>query len=141
MDEVFTPSLRAVFPDEWLAKESVTFLAPDGQANVIASSEPIDESIDTYSYAEMQSQLLRKEFPDFQEMDFGPELILGGRPGYFRVFSWKPPDGVGVTQMQLYYAQSGRGYTATATTPTSEFPRYEEQLRTCLRNLYLEIER
>lgn len=41
----FKPQLTAPLPEGWFAKESITLLAPDGQANVIASSEPLDRTI------------------------------------------------------------------------------------------------
>jgi hypothetical protein len=136
---VFRPVLQAELIEGWFAKESMTLLAPDGQANIIASSEPLDTSIDTYQYAEVQGNLLRNEFPGFVEIDYGPRLILGGKPGYLRTFSWTPDKGENVTQIQLYYAEGGRGYTATATTPTSQFARYEQQVRACLDSLKLQF--
>ena len=39
-------TLMAAAPADWFFKEQITFLAPDGQANVIASTEPLDPSID-----------------------------------------------------------------------------------------------
>ena len=140
MSGLFIPAVRATLPEGWFAKESTTLLAGDGQANVIASSEPLDPSIDPYSYAEVQGDLLRTEFNEYHEFDFGPHLIFGGRPGYIRDFSWRPPDGVEVRQIQLYYAEGGRGYTATGTTPSSEFSRFEEQLRGCLHGIRLEFQ-
>lgn len=128
----FQPQLTIPLFEGWLAKESITILAPDGQANVIASSEPLDPSIDTSQYAQIQGDLLRKEFPGYQEHAFEPARILGGKNGYIRRFEWFPPDGVPVTQIQLYYAEQGRGYTATATTPTSQFGRFEVEFRQLL---------
>jgi hypothetical protein len=136
---VFTPQLRASLPEGWFAKESMTLLAPDGQANVIASSEPLDTSITAQRYAEIQGELLVKEFSGFRELRFQRTLILGGRPGYLRQFEWTPEDGVPVTQIQLYYAANGRGYTATATTPSSQFPRFERQLGEILADLALDV--
>ena len=132
MTTVYAPAVRALLPDGWRAKESVTLVAPDGYANVIASSEPVDPGLDAQQYAEAQGDLLRREFSGYQELEFGPRLIFGGRPGYVRTFSWQPENGDPVTQIQLYYAESGRGYTATATTPSSEFQRYGSGLRSCL---------
>lgn len=139
MSHPFAPSIRALLPEGWVVKESITLLAPDGMANVIASSEPLDASMDTYDYAETQGRILRTEFDQYDEDFFGPRLIYGGRPGYMRVFSWAPPDGERVTQIQLYYALPGQGFTATATTPTSEFSRFEVLLRQCLDDLMLEL--
>ena len=131
----FRAALTAAVPDDWFAKESTTLLAPDGQANIIASSEPLDPSIDTDRYAEIQGDLLRKEFPDFEQKAFESVPIFGGRPGYLRHFEWTPPDGERVAQIQLYYVQEGRGYTATATTPLRGFPERELLLRQLLRSL------
>ena len=110
--------------ESWYAKESVTLLAPDGQANVIASSEPLDPEIDTQTYADVQGDLLRREFPGYREQSFKPFPAFG-RQGFLRVFEWSPPDGVTVIQMQMYFVEDGRGYTATATTPATQFARFE----------------
>ncbi|MCB0880015.1 MAG: DcrB-related protein [Thermoleophilia bacterium] len=134
----FKPQLTAPLPEGWFAKESITLLAPDGQANVIASSEPLDPTIDTNQYAQVQGDLLRKEFPGYREFAFEPARMLGGKQGYIRRFEWTPPDGVAVTQIQLYYAEEGRGYTATATTPSTQFERFEMQFRQLLGGLALD---
>jgi hypothetical protein len=135
----FRPSLTAPLPEGWFAKESITLLAPDGQANVIASSEPLAPDIDTAAYANVQGDLLTKEFPGYQEFSFEPTEIFGGnRQGFVRRFEWLPPDGVAVMQIQIYYAEPGRGYTATATTPSSEFERFELELRDVLEGLVVE---
>ena len=42
-------------------------------------------------------------------------------------------------QIQLYYAENGRGYTATATTPSTQFERFELQFRQLLGGLALEV--
>ena len=138
MTQIFEPELRLPVMSGWFVKESHTLLAADGQANVIASSEPLDPTIDVQQYAGEQGRLLRNEFPGYDEYEFREELVFGGRPGYIRIFSWTPPDGVPVTQMQMYYAADGRGYTATATTPSSGFDRYEDSLRAILRDVRIQ---
>ena len=122
-------TLMAAAPADWFFKEQITFLAPDGQANVIASTEPLDPSIDVEKYTTIQGDLLRDEFPGFREMTFA-EIGIDGIPGqtYFREFAWTPPDGVEVSQMQIYAVANGRGITATGTTPTTSFERYREAL-------------
>lgn len=134
----FHPAITGSLPDTWFAKESMTLLAPDGQANVMASSEPLDETIDTDQYATVQGDVLRKEFPGYREAQFERLAIFGGREGYIREFEWTPPDGVPVTQIQLYYAENGRGYTATATTPSTHFPAVEVELRQLLSGLTID---
>lgn len=134
----FAPRLSAELPTGWFAKESMTILAPDGQANIIASSEPLDESIDTDRYAGVQGDLLRAEFPGYREVSFEPVAMLGGRQGYRRQFEWTPPEGLPVTQIQLYHAEPGRGFTATATTPSTVFPAVESVLREVLESLTID---
>ncbi len=106
----------------------MTLLAPSGQANVIVSSEPLDARIGATEYAHTQGNLLRQEFPGYREFGFGPFIVFGRYPGFLRHFEWSPPDGVMVTQLQCYYAENGRGYTATATTPSTSYPAYGREL-------------
>lgn len=135
----FRPSLSAQIPDGWLAKESLTLIAPDGLANIIASSEPLGPETDLKAYAEAQEELLAREFPGYTQYSFEPmEVLGGGREGFVRRFEWFPPDSGLVMQMQFYYVENGRGYTATATAPSSEFERYEFVLLDVLEGLLLE---
>lgn len=134
----FKPQITTPLPEGWFAKESITLLAPDGQANLIASSEPLDAGIDAQQYAEVQGDLLRQEFEGYREFRFEPTQLLGGRQCYLRHFEWSPPDGAPVTQIQLYYAEDGRGYTATATTPSAQFDRYAFRLRQILDGILIE---
>lgn len=131
----FAGGLSLELPGGWFAKESVTIISPDGQANLIASSEPLDHTINTADYARIQGDLLRKEFPGYIEHAFVAARVFGGQPGFIRRFSWTPPDGVPVTQIQLYYAETGRGFTATATTPSAQFDRFESTFRQLLASL------
>ncbi|HUR85345.1 MAG TPA: tetratricopeptide repeat protein [Solirubrobacteraceae bacterium] len=133
----FRGEISSPVPEDWFAKESTTLLAPDGQANVIASAEPLDPEITVERYAEVQGEILEKEFPGYHEAMFEPFPMFGDRHGFVRQFEWTPPDGVPVTQIQIYYVSKGRGYTATATTPTSGFPDRELTLMAVLRGLRL----
>ena len=128
----YRSGLTVAVPEGWFAKDSVTLLAPDGQANVIASTEPLDPGIDVHQYARVQGDLLRHEFPGYVEHSFTPETILGNRAGYLRRFQWTPPDGVPVLQVQLYAVEPGRGITATATTPTTQAERFVEMFEAVL---------
>lgn len=130
--------LSVSVPNEWSFNESMTLLSPDGMANVIVSSEPIDSSLTAQAYAEVQGDQLRTEFPEYREFELVEAQVFGGRPGYSRHFEWKPADAERVTQIQLYYAESGRGYTATATTPSTNFEELESQLRQVLAGLVIE---
>ncbi len=131
----FRPLLSSDLPGGWFAKESITLVAPDAQANVIASSEPLDDGIDSHRYAEIQGDILRREFPAYREFSYGPVEMFGSEPAYRREFEWTPPDGVAVTQIQMYCAIRGRGYTATATTPSSVYLAVESTLRRILESL------
>lgn len=97
-------------------------MAPDGSGNVIFSSEPLDPSLTTEQYASTQGELLSREFPRYEQYEYRRATIFDGRDGYVRRFSWVPPDGVQIHQTQLYWVESGRGYTATATSPRVDFP-------------------
>jgi tetratricopeptide (TPR) repeat protein len=134
----YRPQTSAPLPDGWFVKDSITLVAPDGQANVIFSTEPLDPSIDAEHYATLQGDLLAREFSGYEEFELKQEELLGGKTCWLRHFQWTPSDGVPITQIQLYYAEDAHGYTATATTPTSQFPRLELQLRQLLGGLLLE---
>jgi hypothetical protein len=127
--------ISASKPVEWFAKESQTFYAPDGRANVIVSSEPLDLDIDSKSYADSQGDLLEQEFPGYAEHSFEPRAVFGGRSGFLRRFTWLPEDSEPVSQIQVYYAELGRGYSATATTTTSDYPLLEVELMALLESL------
>jgi hypothetical protein len=134
----FAPRISALLPTSWFAKEQITLLAPDGRANVIASSEPLDPSIDGKRYAEVQGELLNNEFPGYRQQTFEEMVVFGNRQGFLRRFQWTPPDDVQVTQMQLYYVEDGRGYTCTATSPSTEFGRYEDEILAILKSLTID---
>jgi hypothetical protein len=128
--------LQWVLPQGWYVKESITMLSPDGQANVIFSSEPLAAEIDLERYAGIQGELLEREFPGFERRDADISVTLDGvGPAIRRTFSWTPPDGSPVTQTQLYAVADGRGYTATATTPTANVARLGGLLLSVLESL------
>lgn len=134
----FKSQLSAPVPNGWFAKDSYTLLSPDGQANVIVSSEPLSPEIDTRAYAQIQGDLLRKEFQGYREFVFEPTEIFGGRSGYLRRFEWAPPNSASIVQIQIYYVENGRGYTATATTRAADAKRFELDLRMVLGGLRIE---
>lgn len=129
-------SLTLRIPSGWFFKESYTLLAEDGQANVIASTEPLDSAMTSLEYQQVQGNLLLTEFPGYVEHSL-EEVGLPGlqQTAYLRVFSWAPPDGVPITQIQLYAAVPGRGITATATTPSSLFAERRETLLQAISSL------
>src|SRR6266508_4487879 len=106
----FYSTLTADLPDGWSGKESITLLAPDAQANVIASNESLDPSIDSHQYADIQAGLLRSEFPGYREFSFGKRTVFGARSGFEQHFLRPHPDRRALTQIQLYYASGSRGY-------------------------------
>lgn len=138
LDRYPTVDVTPAVPPGWLVKMSWTLLAPDGQANVIASSEPLSQSMSTEEYMTIQGDLLRKEFPHYREFQLAP-IFLGHFPAWIREFSWKPPDGVQVTQFQLYCvvttAEGTRGLTATGTTPTTNVHRCRQVMMSILASL------
>jgi hypothetical protein len=130
-------TLTAPLPAGWWFKESLTVFPPQGGANVIASSEPVSSELDTKAYAEQQASLLREEFPGFKEHVFEPATLFGGRDGYIRRFEWTP-DGSPVVQIQIYYVEDGRAYTATATTTSGDFEKFELVLTEIIDGLLIE---
>lgn len=122
------PRLAGEVAADWLTKESLTFLAPDGRANVIASSEPLSAAVDATRYAEVQGDQLRREFPAYRELSFERAVVFGDLLGWVRVFTWVPPEGVPITQVQAYAAEQGRGFTATATTTSTAYASLRDEL-------------
>jgi hypothetical protein len=132
----FRSGIGAAVPEGWLVKESITVLAPDGGANVIASTEPLEADMDTERYAGIQGELLLAEFPGYREEEFSRVPMLGSHEGLLRRFTWVPPDGERVHQSQLYLVlRPGRGFTATATTTAARLHEYEAVLLQVLNDL------
>ncbi len=118
------PRIRPLVPYGWFVKESWTLLAPDGQANVIASREPLDPTVTTAQYAAVQGDLLTREFPHYTQHALVLVVTPQG-PAPMRVFEWSPPDGVRVLQHQLYWTRDGVGFTMTATCPSTVASQYK----------------
>ena len=134
----FRSRLSIELPDGWHAsKESIQLLAPQAMANVIVSSEDIGPLETTEEYVAAHDHALRTGFEGYREIAFGPAIVLGHQ-GYLRHFEWQPPDGVAITQLQAYLLHDGRGYTATATAPTNNFPAVEPVLREVLQRITLD---
>jgi hypothetical protein len=138
----FNGSLSCAVPDGWSVRDSLTILAPDGQANVIASSEPLDESLTTELYADGQGEQLRDEFSNFKELLYGPVKMLGGRDCYMRRFESTPTDHPSdrITQVQVYHAAAGRGYVLTATARSVGFEAIEPILSSLLQSVLIDRE-
>jgi len=119
-----TGRLIGVAPASWAFKESVTFIAPSGDANVIASSEPLGPDIDLARYVDVQGALLEDEFPGYLQLSL-EAIEVFGTSGMLRVFEWSPPDSRPVGQMQVYAVLDQRGFTATATATLENFNKYE----------------
>lgn len=103
-------------PHDWYVKTQITLLAHDGKSNIIASTEPLDGETDTDTYVRKQGDLLRQEFPLYEESGI-VDYAVDGIPTsvVLREFSWKPPEGEAVRQLQLYAVHESTGITATAT--------------------------
>ncbi len=122
-------AIRARLPLGWLHEESLTVGQIDGKANVIASVESIDPAVDSEEFAALQGQFLIDEFSGYEEELFEPAQVFSHQSGYLRAFSWRPDDGQPVFQWQAYFADGGRGYTATATCLRRDEARYRKALR------------
>lgn len=133
------PTINAPLPDGWFFKEEMTLLAPDGRANVIASSEQLDPTVDLDGYVNGQTRLLQ-QLPGFRQFSLEGMGVFGRHEGRLRAFEWSPPDESSgpVRQLQLYCVLRGRGYTATATTPTTDFEHFRPQLVQVLEGLLVD---
>ncbi len=125
----------AQHPPGWSVKEQVTLLEPSGRANVIASSEELSGEPDSAAYVQAQGEILKAEYPGFEELSLEPIQLLGGQRGWLRRFRWQPNDGLPVTQLQMYFVQGSRGFTATATASSQDFAGFEQVLRDVLESL------
>lgn len=126
----------------WAYKESYTFLAPDGQANVIVSSEHLGDDIDAETYAKVQGSLLENgDFSGYQQLALEPYVVPGviGH-GWLREFTWTPANSEPVQQTQIYVVAFGRGYTATATSPVSKYESYRADLAAILGSITVHAE-
>ncbi len=119
-------------PADWSRKESVTVRSPDGSANVIVSTEPLERGMTAAAYAHHQGGLLRREFPGFVEESIQPYPAFGTPDGWMRVFRWSPANGTPTFQMQIYAVVAGRGCTATATTSQWQEARHRTLLAAVL---------
>ncbi len=133
-EQRYQGTIRADVPAGWFVKESITLLAPSGQANVIVSSEPLDPTLTTEQYAAVQGELLRREFPGYVEHRFDRTRVFG-MDGFLRQFEWTPPDGVRVAQVQAYATRGGRGFTATGTAPATVAAEHSRTFLDLLRSI------
>ena len=123
-------------PADWNLSESVTLRPPDGSASLIVSSEPIDRGIDSRMFADRSVEALALDLPEYQPGPIVP-VTLFGQPGFLHHYSWVPPEGRTVGQIQVFAVVNGRSYTGTATAApwTTEI---EAQLLTAIATLRLE---
>lgn len=121
-------ALTALIQKDWLFKESITLLGSSGKANVIVRSEPVNSDVDTSSYAESQRQAISKNFYRYEEFTYENMSLNGRYDGFVQVFEWTPDNGERVRQMQFYYVNNSRGYTATATARKQDYEEQEMEL-------------
>ncbi len=133
-EQRYQGTIRADVPAGWFVKESITLLAPSGQANVIVSSEPLDPTLTSEQYATAQGELLRREFPGYVEHRFDRTQVFG-MDGYLRQFEWSPPSGMRVAQVQAYATRAGRGFTATGTAPATVAAEHTRTFLAVLRSI------
>lgn len=134
---MFEPRLRALHvPPGWETREEISLLAPNGRANVLASSVPLEKPLTTEEYASLHSEQMPIEFRGYKEASFEPAQLLGDKSCWVRDFKWDPPDTAGsVRQLQVYHSDGKRGYTATVTALVADFLEQEAELLQVLRGL------
>jgi uncharacterized protein YjbI with pentapeptide repeats len=120
-------------------KNEIMILTDDRSANVISSSATIPpkwSGVDAHRYGELETGKELKTFPGYHQL--APKATnVFGVPGFRRLYEWDPKDGEPVTQIQQYYTEKDRGYTATATTTSDNFEKYEPQLLDALNRITL----
>jgi tetratricopeptide (TPR) repeat protein len=115
--------LRGRLPAGWMPTEQLVLLSPERDANIVAIIEAIDPGLDATAFAEIQDELLAKEFRLYKELAVQPAKVFGGRDGHVRFFAQSPTSGAPLIQCQAYYAEHGRAYHATGTCHLTEFAR------------------
>jgi hypothetical protein len=125
-------------PQGWHHKESNTFLHPDGVANVICSSEPLASHMATEEYAEQQRSFIAADMTGYECFAYEPARIFGGHNGIMHRFASTPDGTPPTSQMQMYLVLGERGYTATATTLSENFPTMEPTLIELLLSIRIE---
>ncbi len=126
--------LRAPVPEGWSVRESWTLTAPDGQATVVVSREPLPPGVGAEQYAQGQGDRVAAEYPQYQQHVL-TVLPLTSGPAYARLFSWAPPGGSRVVQVQVSATAPDTGWTATASTPAASFETVAGVLDGVLRSL------
>ena len=126
--------LRTRVPEGWSVLESWTLMAPDGQTNVVVSREPLPPGVGPEQYAQGRGNRLAAEFPQYQQHVL-TVLPLATGPAYARLFSWAPPGGARIVQVQVSATAPGTGFTATATAPAASFEALAEVLDGVVRSL------
>jgi len=134
----FESELTLPLPPDWVARDTLTLVSPDGRANVTASSEPVDPDTTTEQFAtSIGASLADGQFPGYHEISSGPTDTVDGEPAWLRRFDWSPPDSERVSQLQLYFARGGRVYTLTATSTADDNRMFEQMLTEMLRSVVL----
>jgi hypothetical protein len=132
--KTYKPKLTAMLPDGWIGRESITLLAPTGNANVIASSDEVNPTLNTKDYADAQVAQARAEFPGYRQLMLKEFRVFGGLPGYIHQFEWESDKGT-VRQTQLYYVANGTVWYATATATSIAYEQVQGQLLEVLSGL------
>ena len=128
----FQTQLSAEVPKSWSFHEEITLMAGDRDANVIATSRPLDLPTDVRSYADGLGRELAKDLSGYRELAFEEITLPGGRSGWLRRFESEPDPGRRVIQVQTYDVRGGRVYMATATAAAEDFERYQQELESVL---------
>lgn len=134
----FTASFAVGLPAGWGAKSSIEIAEPSGRANLLVSNEPVEPSMDSARYAELHGTLLKAQLPGYRELGLEPCTCFDGRAGYLRRYTWKPKNGLPITQVQAYFAGRGRGITATATAKSAAFSTFEPEFKRLLVELLID---
>lgn len=126
-----------LLPDPWRVTEDredrrPSLLSPDRRANILFKVESLAPGIGSQEYATQVALLFPGRFDEYRVLAFAPLEIAGGRTAYLRRFEHRADIGP-VTQIQLTYADGGKGFLLTGTTRSADFAQQEARIRRALK--------
>lgn len=107
-------------PPGWWVRQSTELVDPARQVHLVAASEQVALELDARAYAESAGEALGSRMPGYTEHSLAEETLPGGLRCLVRRWSWQPPAGSEVAQLQAYVVGGGVAHTLTATWPAGE---------------------
>lgn len=122
------PPVRLSAPRDWAARGSCTIDDPSGEANVHVRYGRIDRTLTSEQYAAEQAALLEDDLPEYELLGAGTLTVgLNRRVCAYLRFAWTTPHEATTEQIQVFFAEAGFGFVATATSHRMLFRRFEHE--------------